>query len=644
MFQRLLIANRGEIACRIIKTCKRLGIETVAIASEADSHSLYVKKATYAEIIKNGLDSYLHQDKILEVAKRYQVDALHPGYGFLSENPDFSHKVKEQGIVFIGPSKQTMQWMADKKRAKDLAKQLNIPTIDGYLVQANHIQELAQQIGYPLLIKPTMGGGGKGMKKVNNVEELYAALESAKREALKAFSSDDVMFEKYLENPRHIEVQILGDKKGQVLALFDRDCSLQRRYQKIIEEAPAQLDETLRQKLYKSAIKIAKEVKYEGAGTIEFLVDSTSFYFLEMNTRLQVEHPVTEMILANLDLVEWQLRIAASEELPWKQEALTYKGHAIEARLYAEDPKNHFLPSIGVVKQFVLPESSDDLRLDIGLQEGDHITPYYDPMIGKIIAWGQDRPSALKRLQQSLSSIFIEGVITNLSFLQDLLAHKAIQDNQYHVTWIDQWLLTPDNELQEKVVKDVLLLAALFKRQSVIDSTYPWFKTYNWRLCQEFVQVEHFVILGCSYHIKITQKDNSLFYQDQKIQLVDLSFPAIKLFLGGKLLEGNVFAYSNGNIEVVYLNKRYYLQLPTFQESQEDPLLQGKMVAPMPGRITSIFVKSYQKVEEGTALLTLEAMKMEHTIRSPFKGIVQELFFKEGDFVEEGKEMIKLVK
>src|ERR1700687_4821954 len=436
MFDKVLIANRGEIACRVMATCRRLGIATVAVYSEADALARQVRLADQAVCVGPAAarDSYVRIAAIIEAARHCGAQAIYPGYGFLSENPEFAQRCAAAGLIFIGPSVAAMRAMSSKATAKQLMQRIGVPLLPGYHGEDQDPARLrgeAERIGYPVLLKATAGGGGKGMRVVDSAAVFDERLAACQREARASFNDERVLLEKYLQNPRHIEVQIFGDNQGQVLHLYERDCSAQRRHQKVLEEAPApHLTGAQREAVTRAACDAARAVGYAGAGTVEFLLEPAGgFYFMEMNTRIQVEHPVTEMI-TGLDLVEWQLRVAAGEPLPLTQTSLDVLRHAIEARIYAEDPERGFLPSIGRIAHLAAPPESDSVRIDTGVRAGDEISQYYDPMIAKLVVWGEDRKSALRRLRRALASYHVAGVTTNISFLQRVVAHPAFAEGR----------------------------------------------------------------------------------------------------------------------------------------------------------------------------------------------------------------------
>lgn len=647
--KRLLIANRGEIACRIIRTCKRLNIETVAIASEADLHAKHVREADYAVVIGDAAakESYLNIEKIIEVAKQYHVDAVHPGYGFLSENPQFAEALSHAGIIFIGPSPQAIQAMGSKSEAKAIAEKVGVPTIPGYRgieQDEAHLYQQAQQIGFPLLIKATYGGGGKGMRRVDTPEAFRAALASCQREALAAFGNADVMLEKYLDKPRHIEVQVFGDQQGQVLALAERDCSLQRRHQKIIEEAPGfNLSTDLRAKLAEAAIKIAKEVSYVGAGTVEFLIDvQGNFYFLEMNTRLQVEHPVTEMVLG-VDLVEWQIRVAQGESLPLTASEIQPQGHAIEARLYAEDPENQFLPSTGQIEKLVIPSYSQ-VRLDAGVETGDTVSVFYDPMIAKVIVWGDNRSKALKMLQEVLEHTRVQGVKTNLTFLKQLLFMPEVASEWIDVGFIDRLMANPESE--EIPLEAVGLLALWLRLQWSNTGRTPWDLSDGWRHCGLLETKISIIYGGQPYTITLSQDKEQwqVSVQDHSHHYAVVRSGEHELVVRHhhEIIRLKCQRHED-QVSFIYHDRAYQVRFVGQKHTHDfDGDTQSNLSAPMPGRVISVMAAAGQEVDMGAPLLILEAMKMEHTIRAPYKGIVEQVFFNSGDFVEEGMELAKV--
>lgn len=667
--KRILIANRGEIACRIIRTCRQLGIKTVAIASAVDAASLAMQMADYGVVMTGNAiqDGYLNIAQIIDIAKKYSVDAIHPGYGFLSENPDFAAAVRAAGLIFIGPSAEAIQKMGSKSEAKAIAEAAGVPIIRGYMEDDQTLPTLlnaAQEIGYPLLIKAIYGGGGKGMRRVDAAADFAAAYTACQREAMGAFGNAQVMLEKYVSDPRHIEVQVFADQHGHVLALSERDCSLQRRHQKIIEEAPAAgLSDDVRQRLAAAAIKIAKAVDYEGAGTVEFLVDrAENFYFLEMNTRLQVEHPVTEEVLG-LDLVAWQILIASGHPLPLTQNDIVVTGHAIEVRLYAEDPTQGFLPSGGLLTAFQLPEGDDaaDVRIEVGYQTGDVVSVFYDPMLAKIIVWGENRLAAYQRLSEVLQQIRVEGVKTNAAFLLSLVDASAVTHFFQDVGYIDRLMVEPFMTMPPP--EKAYALTALWllsqdcqdtRMSSAAVAQSPWHQRDGWRLNDHPFRTYHLVdmngtrqtvrirTLGTG-HYAVDCADSSFYYQN--VRCDGTQFWALD---GGKL-DGSTsvkatFHRADQIISIGIEGGRYLLAAVDLDHGiSVDDSADSHLNAPMPGRVIRVMVQAGEEVDQGCPLLIIEAMKMEHTIRAPYKGMVESVDCNSGDFVEEGVALARMV-
>jgi 3-methylcrotonyl-CoA carboxylase alpha subunit len=660
MFRKILIANRGEIACRVIKTARRLGVATVAVYSEADANARHVRLADEAALIGAAAarESYLVGERILEVAKRTGAEAIHPGYGFLSENEEFAEACEKAGIVFIGPPASAIRAMGSKSAAKTLMEAAGVPLTPGYHGDNQDPVFLAQQadrIGYPVLIKASAGGGGKGMRRVDAAADFEAALASCKREAANAFGDERVLVEKYVLKPRHIEIQVFGDTHGNCVYLFERDCSVQRRHQKLLEEAPAPgMTLERRSAMGQAAVNAAKAVGYVGAGTVEFIANQDgSFYFMEMNTRLQVEHPVTEMI-TGLDLVEWQLRVASGQPLPLTQEQLEIDGHAFEARVYAEDPDKGFLPSTGRLIHLIPPSESESVRVDTGVEQGDEITPYYDPMIAKLIVWGADRKQALARMRRALAQYRVVGVSNNINFLSRLVALPSFANAE-----LDTGLIERENALlfppQEKVPDEVWLVAALaellHEREAIArfetaaDRGSPWRALDGWRLngraerklvlrMHEALQEVVIVVVPGGYRLALNGRyvrASGTLGRGGAVhaQLDDCRVNAAVVITGERR-------------HVFYRGHSWPLALvDTLYVGGEGDDVEGGLRAPMPGKVVTLMAAPGAIVEKGTPLLVLEAMKMEHTIVAPRKGQVVRFHVAAGDQVADGAELLE---
>ncbi len=626
MITSLLIANRGEIACRIIRTARRLGIATVAIYSDADAKSLHVREADRAVHIgpSPARESYLLGDRIIAAAKASGADAIHPGYGFLSENADFAEAVAAAGLIWVGPKPSSIRAMGLKDAAKKLMDEAGVPTTPGYLgddQSPDRLQAEADRIGYPVLIKAVAGGGGKGMRRVNAAAEFADMLASCKREAAAAFGDDRVLIERYVLAPRHIEVQVFGDTHGNVVHLFERDCSLQRRHQKVIEEAPAPgMDDATRAAVTEAAVKAAKAVDYVGAGTIEFIADASEglrpdrIWFMEMNTRLQVEHPVTEAI-TGVDLVEWQLRVASGEPLPKRQQELSISGHAVEARLYAEDPGHEFLPSTGRLDHFVLPRG---VRVDTGVEEGDRISPFYDPMIAKLIAHAPTREAAIDRLVEALGSVEVHPVRTNAAFLVRAADHPdfraAALDTGFISARIDE--LLPDTAPAEGVwnLAATALAAAEFGPMRDGD---PWSVLAGFRLNAP---------------------------EDRRVALAHGGETRLVSLGDHAELEGIATA-AGDTVLAFHEGQAFAFTLPGAGAAGGGAsAADGDLISPMPGRVIGLDAAPGAAVTKGQKLVTLEAMKMEHSLTAPFDGTVTEVSVTEGAQVSEGELLVRVEK
>jgi len=620
LMRSLLIANRGEIACRVIRTARRLGIRTVAVYSDADAKARHVRMADEAVHIgpSPARESYLVGEKIIAAAKAAGAEAIHPGYGFLSENADFAQAVIDAGLIWVGPKPDSIRAMGLKDAAKKLMADAGVPVTPGYLGEDQDPKRLKKEsdaIGYPVLIKAVAGGGGKGMRRVDEPSQFDDALESAKREAANAFGDDRVLIEKYILSPRHIEVQVFGDSHGNVVHLFERDCSLQRRHQKVIEEAPAPgMDEATREAVCSAAVRAAQAVNYEGAGTIEFIADASEglkpdrIWFMEMNTRLQVEHPVTEEITGQ-DLVEWQLRVASGEKLPKTQSELAIDGHAIEARLYAEDPAKGFLPSVGRLDHFDL---GDEGRIETGVEEGDAISPFYDPMIAKLIATGEDRDEAIGGLASILDEVEVWPVRTNAGFLFNALLHEDFGAAKIDTGFIERNLdeLVPPAEPDDAVWRGAASVAS-----AIAEDEEPLADLMAFRLN---AVPRHVVALGRSGGFRTVDLD-----EDQPMAAVS-----------GFRDDERVVAFYEG--------QAFEFALTSRGTGTTHGLHDGEIEAPMPGKVTSVEVAAGDKVEKGQRLLTLEAMKMEHALTAPFDGTVAELSASPGQQVTEGTLLVKV--
>jgi 3-methylcrotonyl-CoA carboxylase alpha subunit len=630
MIQKLLIANRGEIACRIIRTARSMEIATVAVYSDADAKALHVRRADEAVHIgpSPAAESYLVGEKIIAAAKATGADAIHPGYGFLSENAGFAQAVIDAGLIWVGPKPASIEAMGLKDAAKRLMREAGVPVTPGYEGADQSLERLtaeAEKIGYPVLIKAVAGGGGKGMRKVDAPEDFAAALESCKREAQASFSNSEVLLEKWITSPRHIEVQVFGDAHGNVVHLFERDCSLQRRHQKVIEEAPAPgMDEATRAAICAAAVRAAKAVDYEGAGTIEFIADASEglradrIFFMEMNTRLQVEHPVTEEI-TGVDLVEWQLRVASGEPLPKWQDQLAINGHAIEARLYAEDPAKGFLPSIGVLEDFALPRTNrrdGSNRVDTGVEEGSEVTPYYDPMIAKLIVHRDTREQAIDALATKLGHALCYPVKWNAGFLRNLVLAEDFRAERLDTGLIERNLdmLIPSSTPPAAVLEAAGLLIAA--RANGSQATRSIDLEDEWR-----VPISGFRLNAEPKHLSVRVRHGADFHE------VALSGRSIWDLPIAEVKRDGIFAYDYEGWSGLFADGR---SEGTGHHSAHD----GDIVAPMPGKVIAVDVAQGDRVTAGQRLMVLEAMKMEHALTAPFDGTVTSLAVSAGDQVQ----------
>jgi len=656
MFDKILIANRGEIACRVIATCRRLGIASVAVYSDADRDARHVRLADEAVHIGGApaAESYLRGDALLAVARQTGAQAIHPGYGFLSENAGFAEACAAAGIVFIGPPPEAIRAMGDKSAAKALMQAAGVPLTPGYhgdQQDATFLRAQADSIGYPVLIKASAGGGGKGMRRVDRSEDFIAALASCQREAQSAFGNAHVLVEKYVERPRHIEIQVFADRLGNVVHLFERDCSVQRRHQKVLEEAPAPgMTAERRAAMGQAAVEAARAVGYVGAGTVEFIAGPQGdFYFMEMNTRLQVEHPVTECITGT-DLVEWQLRVADGEPLPKRQEALGIHGHAIEARLYAEDADRGFLPAIGTLRRLRLPATDEHVRVDAGVEEGDAITPYYDPMIAKLIVWDVDRDAALRRMRTALARCEIAGVTTNVDFLARLVRTDSFSHARLDTALIEreQAALQPAASI-DNTHWMLAALAAHVLRQAPTsasagaDPHSPWSQEDGWRVGERawsWIELEHRaerrrVALRTDGHTW------ELALGEQQARASLQSGPdTLRVVLEGR--QWSLRAWRDGNrVHLFGMDGgQPWLIHDAIAEADQPAVEAGGLIAPMPGRVIALPVKPGDRVGRGATLVVLEAMKMEHSLNAPADGVLKAYRVRAGELVGEGTVLV----
>ncbi|HET7825826.1 MAG TPA: acetyl/propionyl/methylcrotonyl-CoA carboxylase subunit alpha [Anaeromyxobacter sp.] len=657
MFDKVLIANRGEIACRVARTCRRLGIRTVAVHSEADAGAKHVREADEAVLVgpAPARESYLRAERILAAARETGAEAIHPGYGFLSENAEFAESCARAGVAFVGPPAAAIRAMGDKSAAKALMERAGVPTTPGYHGDDQDPARLAaeaRRIGYPVLVKASAGGGGKGMRRVDRPEDLDAALASCRREAKQAFGDDRVLLERWVVRPRHVEIQVFADGRGGCVHLFERDCSVQRRHQKVVEEAPAPgLSPALRTAMGAAAVEAARAVGYVGAGTVEFLLDpSGKFFFMEMNTRLQVEHPVTELI-TGLDLVEWQLRVAAGEPLPLRQDEVRARGHAIEARIYAEDPDREFLPSTGTLVAAAFPPPSPHVRVDSGVDAGDAITPFYDPMIAKLVAWDETRELALARLRAALGEVRVAGVANNVDFLSRLVATPSFAKADLDTALIERERerLFPARRETPREVFFVAALAELLREAPlrVGAPPSPWDARDGWRLGFRATRT-------ISFRAGDEERDVAVEYGAAGYVLA-LEGDAERVAASGVLGGGGelrarlgdralrAFVVAAGERRHVFLEGRSWIlaREDAAHRRRVDEDRHHRLAAPMPGKVIALLAEPGRAVAKGSALLVLEAMKMEHTLRAPSDGVVKAFRYGPGDQVVEGEMLVE---
>ena len=664
MFTKILIANRGEIACRVAATAKRLGIQTVAVYADADAEAMHVKACDEAVHIGGSApaQSYLQWQRILDAARATGAQAVHPGYGFLSENDAFATACAEAGLVFIGPKPASIRAMGLKAESKRLMANAGVPLVPGYHGEnqdSAFLQEQADVIGYPVLIKASAGGGGKGMRVVSQAGDFAAALSSCQREAINSFANDAVLIEKYVQRPRHIEIQIFGDNHGNCVSLFERDCSVQRRHQKVLEEAPAPgMTAAMRLAMGEAAVAAAKAVQYVGAGTVEFIVEQAddgamSFYFMEMNTRLQVEHPVTEAV-TGLDLVAWQLRVAAGEPLPKSQDQLQLNGHAIEARICAENPNQDFLPATGPLWHFSGPEASHfcftagGVRLDTGVTQGDVVSPFYDSMLAKLIVWGADRDEALAKLDKALSEMQVVGVANNVAFLRDVVQSASFSQGDLDTDLIAR---ERDNLFKTQTLSEDLAVAGVMGmvlRQEVdAMGSNPWQAVDGWQVVG--APPRPFQLQG-AWGDEVRALDVVLYSTPQRLRIADTDHAfewrahprGVSVCLNGVWTDLSVVA-SAGQYHVFSRAGHAVLQRvdPLAGSAQAADAL-GGLNTPMPGKLIRMDVAVGDTVAKGQVLAVMEAMKMEHSIASPRDGVVSEVFYAVGDQVAEGQALLTL--
>jgi len=654
-FHTLLIANRGEIAVRVIRTARAMGLRTVAVYSEADRGAMHVAFADEAVLLgpARARDSYLNIERVIEAARKSGAEAIHPGYGFLSENADFAKACLDAGLVFVGPTAEMMQAMGSKSGSKQLMEKAGVPLVPGYHGEAQDdatLTKAAAKIGFPVLVKASAGGGGRGMRIVRAANELAASVESAKREAKAAFGDDRMLIEKLVENPRHIEVQVIGDSHGNLLSLFERECTLQRRHQKVIEEAPSPtLDAAQRDAVCAAARKAASAVSYVGAGTIEFVSNGKDVFFIEMNTRLQVEHPVTELI-TGIDLVEWQLRVASGEKLSMTQDQITLNGHAIEARVYAENPDKNFMPSVGTIRSWNLPEPSAGLRIDAGYRERDTVSPHYDAMLAKVITWAPTRDIAIDCLNHALEESDVRGVVTNIPFLAALVSHPAVRANAIDTGFIERELkqLTANSKPPHDLEFGAAVAAILHEEAKATEAqkTSPW-RTAGWMPVGRRQRVFTF------RQSQGSEQKVTLHYGKGPATLTigerEIGFDAVPgasgvvdLTLHG--IKSQVVAIVEGH--ELYLrtrNGRFELHwVDPFGGDAEEQVGEDRIVAPLPGTVVALLAEVGAKLEKGAPILTLEVMKMEQTLRAPFAGVLKAIKCKVGDIVGEGVELAEI--
>ncbi len=664
MFKKILIANRGEIACRVAATARRLGVRTVAVYSDADAQARHVRACDEAVHVGGNAprDSYLQWQRIIDAALATGAQAIHPGYGFLSENEDFANACAQSGLVFIGPPASAIAAMGSKSAAKTLMEKAGVPLVPGYHGDNNEPAFLANEaarMGYPVLIKASAGGGGKGMRRVDRPADFIESLASCQREAQSSFGNSHVLVERYVTRPRHIEIQVFGDTQGQCVYLFERDCSVQRRHQKVLEEAPAPgMSAERRAEMGAAAVAAAKAVGYVGAGTVEFIAEPSDdgdlrFYFMEMNTRLQVEHPVTEAI-TGLDLVEWQLRVASGQPLPLRQDQLQMRGHAIEARICAENPDANFLPATGTLNvarwpQHVSFERSDELpRVDSGVREGNAISPHYDSMIAKLIVWGEDRAQALARLAAALDATHIMGLNTNVAFLRRVVASHAFATADLDTALIERErpALFEAAPLPDEIAA-AGVAAHLLAHEATLENADPWSRRDGWRLhggAHRRLSLDRAGTLLTPTLVRLHDGATVLQLGGQRWPLTStpLGDDRFDVHLGSQRLTLCVYAHGERFAVFAAQGSAVLSDYDPIAHAADGATEGGRLTAPMPGKVVSFLAKAGDKVQRGQALAVMEAMKMEHTISAPHDGVVEELLYGVGDQVAEGGELLRL--
>ena len=667
MFDSLLIANRGEIACRVIQTARRLGIRTIADYSDADAQARHVALADTAFHIgpAPAQASYLVIDRLADVIRHSGADAVHPGYGFLSENADFAEAVAAAGAVFVGPPPAAIRAVGSKSNAKAIMGDAGVPLVPGYHGEDQDpaiLSDAAESIGYPVLIKASAGGGGRGMRRVDDPADFEKALEGAQRESKAAFGDDRMLVEKFVAGPRHIEMQVFADGHGNAVHLFERDCSLQRRHQKVVEEAPAPgMTAAVRKAMGDAAVAAAKAIGYQGAGTVEFIVEGAKigqpdgFYFMEMNTRLQVEHPVTEMI-TGIDLVDWQLQVAAGEPLPLSQDEIAVSGHALEVRLYAENPARNFMPQTGQLDHLRFPVESAHVRVDTGVREGDAVSMYYDPMVAKIVTWDHDRDAALRRMRGALAETRLVGLNSNRDFLAAVAAHPAFLAASLETGFIETHLadLVPEATPASTEILALAALAELRRAERSVaraaaasnDPHSPWRRNDAWRLQGSGDIVLAFRDGDEEIALRATprQAGYDLALGDQTVRIDGTLDAAGTLFaeIDGVRIAATILDDAADLIVIVQGHNHRLSRIDPMEAASGAQTLGGKLSAPMPGRVVAVHVADGETVKAGQSLMVLEAMKMEHVIAAPADGVVATVRFAAGDQVSEGDELLAM--